>query len=391
MLKCKHHKMLVASLCFFIAPVFFFSSFTHAENVTEIVTVNRSISSSQTILGSTVVPYREITVTAQTPGKITAIGGEVGSGFTKGAMLAKVDDAQLLAKRNTLWAQITSAQAALKNSQAQHQREIISPKSKSINGMPGMGLPSMMDIFMTRPLYDMMGNSDQGYNRYSDLVNSATGVSQAESQVMMAWSQLNELNTKIKDTVSVAPFEGIIMSKMVEVGDAVQPGQPLMKFGFIKYLRLQADVPSMLVSSLVKGMSVPVRISNKNRTIAKVSQIYPIADPSRHTVVVKFDLPIGVSAAPGMYAEIFLPDTTPGGNSVITIPKTALIPGRSLPTVLVADEETKTSSLRLIRVGVTQSDGLVSVVSGLKVGERVINNPPPGASSGWYPKDSAVL
>ncbi|TCJ88667.1 RND family efflux transporter MFP subunit [Cocleimonas flava] len=391
MLKCKHHKMLVASLCFFIAPVFFFSSFTHAENVTEIVTVNRSISSSQTILGSTVVPYREITVTAQTPGKITAIGGEVGTGFTKGAMLAKVDDAQLLAKRNTLWAQITSAQAALKNSQAQHQREIISPKSKSINGMPGMGLPSMMDIFMTRPLYDMMGNSDQGYNRYSDLVNSATGVSQAESQVMMAWSQLNELNTKIKDTVSVAPFEGIIMSKMVEVGDAVQPGQPLMKFGFIKYLRLQADVPSMLVSSLVKGMSVPVRISNKNSTIAKVSQIYPIADPSRHTVVVKFDLPIGVSAAPGMYAEIFLPDTTPGGNSVITIPKTALIPGRSLPTVLVADEETKTSSLRLIRVGVTQSDGLVSVVSGLKVGERVINNPPPGASSGWYPKDSAVL
>ncbi|KAG1658062.1 Nodulation protein NolG [Nymphon striatum] len=69
----------------------------------------------------------------------------------------------------------------------------------------------------------MMGDSDQGYNRYSDLMNSATGVSQAESQVMMAWSQLNELNTKIKDTVSVAPFEGIIMSKMVEVGDAVQP------------------------------------------------------------------------------------------------------------------------------------------------------------------------
>ncbi|KAG1648288.1 Nodulation protein NolG [Nymphon striatum] len=82
-----------------------------------------------------------------------------------------------------------------------------------------------------------------------------------------------------------------------------------------------------------------------------------------------------------MYAEIYLPDTTPGGNSVITIPKTALIPGRSLPTVLVVDEESKSSSLRLIRVGVAQSDGLVSVVSGLKVGERVINNPPAGASS----------
>ena len=283
MLKCKHQKMLVASLCFFITPVLFLSSFA---NAAEIVTVNRSISSSQTVLGSTVVPYKEITVTAQVPGKITSLGGGVGSSFTKGGILAKIDDGQLLAKRNTLWAQITSAQAALKNSQAQYQREIVSPKSKSINNMPGMGVPSMMDIFMTRPMYDMMGDSDQGYNRYSDLVNSATGVSQAESQVMMAWSQLNELNTKIKDTVSVAPFEGIIMSKMVEVGDAVQPGQPLMTYGFIKYLRLQADVPSMLVSGLVKGMSVPVRISNTNPTVARVSQIYPIADPSRHTVVV---------------------------------------------------------------------------------------------------------
>ena len=100
---------------------------------------------------------------------------------------------------------------------------------------------------------------------------------------------------------------------------------------------------------------------------------------------------MGVSATPGMYAEVFLPDTTPGGNSVITIPKTALIPGRSLPTVLVADQESKTSSLRLIRMGVTQRDGLVSVISGLKVGERVIDNPPAGASSGWYPEDSAAL
>jgi len=249
----------------------------------------------------------------------------------------------------------------------------------------------MMDIFMTRPMYDMMGDSDTDYNRYSDLMSSATGVSQAESQVMMAWSQLNELNTKIRDTVSIAPFEGIIMSKMVEVGDAVQPGQPLMKYGFIKYLRLQADVPSMLVSSLKKGMSVPVRIGDINPTVARVSQIYPIADPSRHTVIVKFDLPVGVLASPGMYAEIFLPDTTPGGNSIITIPKSALIPGRSLPTVLVVDEEEKTSSLRLIRIGVDQKDGLVSVVSGLREGERIINNPPAGASSGWYPDSSVAL
>lgn len=383
MLKYKHLKMLVANSCLMLLLLAIMPTVL---NAAEIVTVRSSQSSSQTVLGSTVVPYKEVTVTAQMPGKITALMGDVGSKFEKGDVLVKVDDAQLLAKRNTLWTQVTSAQAALKNSQAQYRREVVSPRSKDISGMPGMGMPSMMDIYLTRPMYGMMGETNTGFNRYSDLLSRATGVSQAESQVMMVWSQLNELNTKIKDTISIAPFEGIIMAKMVEEGDAVQPGQPLMKYGFVKYLRLKADVPSMLVTSLKKGMSVPVRIGNISPTVAKISQIYPVADPSRHTVVVKFDLPVGVLASPGMYAEIYLPDSSSGGTMVITIPKTALIAGRSLPTVLVADESKQTSSLRLIRTGTTQGDGTVAVVSGLKAGERIINNPPTGASSGWYPE-----
>jgi len=382
MLENKHIKMLVVDLCLVMSMGL---ALPRLSSAAEIIKVSSSASNSQTVLGSTVVPYKEITVTAQMPGKIVSLTGEVGSRFKKGEILAKIDDSQLIAKKNTLWSQITSAQAALKNSQAQYQREIVSPRSKDITGMPGMGLPSMMDIYMTRPFYEMMGDSDTDYNRYSDLMNSATGVRQAESQVMTIWAQLNELDTKIKDTVSIAPFEGIIMAKMVEVGDAVQPGMPLMKYGFVKYLRLRADVPSMLVSSLKKGMDVPVRIGSINKAMARVSQIYPVADPSRHTVVVKFDLPVGILASPGMYAEIFLPDST-GGNSVITIPRTALIEGRSLPTVLVADESAKTSSLRLIRLGAAQGNGIVAVVSGLKAGEKIINNPPTGATSGWYPE-----
>jgi multidrug efflux pump subunit AcrA (membrane-fusion protein) len=376
LLKNNPLKVLIVSLCL-LSPSILFAA--------EIITVGRTLSSSQTVLGSTVVPYKEVTVTAKMPGTITFLGGEVGASFKEGDVLAKIDDSSLLAKRDTLWAQITSAQAALKNSQTQYQREIVSPRSKDISGMPGMGMPAMMDIFMTRPAYEMMGDYDRDYNRYSDLMNSATGVSQAESQLRMAWSQLNELNTKIKDTILIAPFEGIIMSKNVEVGDAVQPGQPLMKYGFIKYLRLKADVPSVLVPSLKKGMEVKARVG-QGLTTARISQIYPVADPSRHTVVVKFDLKVGYPANPGMYAEVFLPDTTPGGNSVVTIPTSALIEGRSLPTVLVVDTDRKKSSLRLVRLGAVQADGKHrAVISGLKAGEKIVNNPPVGVTSEWYP------
>ncbi|MCB1638392.1 MAG: efflux RND transporter periplasmic adaptor subunit, partial [Thiothrix sp.] len=286
-------------------------------------------------------------------------------------------------KRNAVLAQIQTAQAALQNSEAQYRREIISPRSKDIGTMPGFGLPAMMDNFMTRPMADaLMNNYDSDVGRYTDLVSSAAGLSQARSGLQHAYSELQGIDAGLQDSRSVAPFEGIIMEKMVEVGDTVQPGQPLVRYGYVRYKRLLADVPSGLVGNLQEGMVVPARINSQTETQARVSQIYPVADPERHTVTVKFDLPVDVVAAPGMYAEVYLPDRHASAGEVAIIPRSALLSGRSLPSVLVVANGA--SSLRLVRLGAERGDK-VEIVSGLKVGERIINGPPSSATSGWMP------
>lgn len=347
----------------------------------KIVNVENRSSSAQTILGSTVIPYREVTLAAQMPGRVVSISGDVGTMVKKNQVIVKIDDDDLQAKRRSVLAALEAAQASLRNSQAQYTREMVSPRSKSISGMPGFGLPAMMDIYMTRPMYEMMGDYDQDANRYSDLMNSATGVSQAKSQVMQAWSQLSEIDARLKDTVAVAPFDGMILKKMVEVGDTVQPGQPLIKFGDVKYKRLKADVPSMMVGNLKIGMIVPVVINSSLKTEARVSKIYPIADPSRHTVTVKFDLYTNVQASPGMYAEIAIPNRSSSEKSVLVIPESALLKGRSLASVLRVNENGETE-LRLVRLGADQGDGKVAVISGLSAGDRIIDEPPAGARSG---------
>ncbi len=351
------------------------------------ITVEKSTSNSQTVLGSTVTPYKEVTLTAQFPGRIMSIAGDVGSTFPTGTILVKINDEALKAKKGMIEAQLNSAQAALKNAQSQYTREMVSPRSKDISGMPGMGMPSMMDIYFTRPFADAMGTTNTNYNRYSDLLNSATGVTQARSKVMQSWAQLNELSANLKNAKSVAPFDGMVLQKMVEVGDTVQPGQPLLKFGFVKYLRIKADVPEVLVAGLRKEMIVPVKI-NGQMSEARVAQIQPIADASRHTVIVKFDLRSGVNASPGMYAELYLPDGSRGLKSVTTIPKTALIKGRSLPSLLVLDKAKNTTQLRLVRLGSEQQNGRVEVITGVSAGDKIVDNPPSGASSGWMPEGS---
>jgi multidrug efflux pump subunit AcrA (membrane-fusion protein) len=385
MKKCKI-KYNVTILGFLISFGLAFPVISTAANF---VSVQSVASNSRTVLGSTVIPYKTVMLTAQFPGRIMLIAGDVGGKFPTGSILVKINDDALKAKKGMVEAQLQSAQAALKNAQLQYNREMISPRSKNIGAMPGMGMPSMMDIYFTRPFADAMGTTDSDYNRYTDLMNSATSVTQARTQVMQAWSQLNEITANLKNANSVAPFEGMILKKMVEEGDTVQPGQPLLEFGFVKYLRTKADVPEVLVSSLKKGMIIPVKIGGR-KSQARVAQIHPVADAARHTVVVKFDLKTGINASPGMYAELFLPDTTGGSKNVLTIPKTALIRGRSLPSVLVLDEVNKTTKLRLLRLGIDQQNGSVQVITGIKVGDKVVDNPPLGALSGWMPNTEAM-
>ncbi len=377
--------MILKSVVYSFTSLFFlYLSAMPRLNAAEIVPVESMVSSAQTILGSTVIPYKEVSLSAQMPGRIISIQGDVGTMLSQGDLIVKIDDDGLQAKRRSVLAGLESSQAALKNAQTQYNRELTSPKSKNIGGMPGMGLPAMFDIFMTQPMYEMMGDYDQDANRHADLMNSSTAVSQAKSQWMQAQSQLNEIDAKLKDSYSIAPFRGMILEKMVEVGDTVQPGQPLIKFADIKYKRLQAAVPSMMVGNLKKGMVVPVTINGNIRTEAKVAQIYPIADPRRHTVTVKFDLRKNINAAPGMYAEISIPNGSQSRKSVVVIPNSALLKGRSLPSVLRIGSGGK-SELRLVRLGAKQRDGKVSIESGLQAGDKVINHPPTSATSGWMP------
>ncbi len=359
---------------------------TFAVQAAEIIQVETAGARSQSVLGSTVIPYKEVTLSAQIPGVVKYVAGAVGTSLTEGAVVFKVDEAQLMAKRNAVVAQISIAQAGVQNAQAQYYRELTSPRSKDVSAMPGFGMPSMFDRMAVRPFAEsFMGGYDSDTIRQGDLTNAMSAVSQAQGQLQQAMSQLQEIDSALRDASALAPFEGIILEKMVEVGDTVQPGQPLVKFGYVKYKRLQADVPSGLVGNLSKDMLLPARIDGSTDTSVRVSEIYPIADPSRHTVTVKFDIPMEITTAPGMYAEIYVPENKKGENQTIVIPRTALTKGSSLPGVLVV-KDNNTSELRMVRLGAEQNGGgKVAVISGLNPGEKIIDNPPAGVTSGWMP------
>ena len=349
----------------------------------EIIEVGAHKQLDQVYLGGSVIPYKEVTLSAQMPGRIEFLAGTEGDSFEAGALLLTISDESLLAKRKSAVAQYDQAVAGLQNAQVQYNRELWSPQTENATQMPGMGLPGMFDQMFTKQMSDSMGYGDDDVQRQANLYNQGSSVNQAQSRVRSAREAINEIDAMLRDTRSIAPFKGMIIKKFIEVGDTVQPGMPLLSFANTDYIRIRTEVPVRLVPYLKVGDTVRAYLDVSGMMIpAKVAQIYPLADKSKHTVTVKFDLPIGTHGVPGMYAEVAIPVKSSKPTTSIIIPRTSILKHMgSLPSVLVMNDKNM-AELHVIRLGKKVDGGKsYTVLSGLRPGDRIVDHPP----QNWKP------
>ena len=353
------------------------STFAGDRDFEDVFVVKESSETPTVVLSGNVVPFKEVTLAAQLPGRVKFIAGIEGELFDSGTTLVALDEDELLAKRSAAYAQAAAADADLRNAGVQYSRELWSPQSKNAPG--GMAIPNLFDQMFTRPAEDFFGQRDRGAERSADLYASGTRMEQARSAMLRAQSEIRAIDAKLRDAKSLAPFDGVIVEKYVEEGDTVQPGQPMLKFADVTWLQIEVDVPASLAQGL-QPMSVlqnAATFDNHPEPVAiRVAQIFPMADVQRHTVKVKFDIPQGVSK-PGMYAKVLIPDTSgPAKSQLPVIPSTAIRYRGSLPVVYIQNEKGE-PELRMVRQGKRLDNGMTMVLSGIAPGDRVYPNPGP--------------
>jgi len=343
----------------------------------DVFVVKQSSETPTVVISGNVVPFKEVTLAAQLPGRVKFIAGIEGELFEAETTLVAIDEDELLAKRNAAYAQLAAADAEMRNAGVQYSRELWSPQSSS--GPGGMGIPNLFDQMFTRPAEDFMGQRDRGAERSADLYGASTRMEQARSAIMRTQSEIRAIDAKLRDAKSLAPFDGVIVEKFVEEGDTVQPGQPMLKFADVTWLQIDIDVPARLAQGL-QPMSVlqdAATFDDHPEPVAvRIAQVFPMADVQRHTVKVKLDIPQGVSK-PGMYARVLIPDATGPANSQLpVIPSTAIRYRGSLPVVYIQNESGE-PELRMIRQGKRLDNGMTMVLSGIAPGDRVYPNPGP--------------
>ena len=330
----------------------------------------------------TVSADKTLQLTAQMPGRIAAIAGQEGDAFDEGTVLVELDDSGLLARLDAAIANREAAIADMRNARVQLDRELYSPRSNSSGAAPGgMGMPAMMDQVFTNPMQNMMGMRSRGTELRSDLVGAETALAQANTRMRSADANIKEIESMLRDTKGIAQFSGVIQKVYVEVGDTVQPGQPLIDFSESAALVVETDLPVRLSRSLRLGQPIDVALQGSEMIQAPVSLVHPVADPRQNTVRVELTLPSGSGATPGQYVEIRVPDNAAQMPAQLTIPKSAIVTKGGLPLVYAIGSDGK-ARLRVVRLGNAPDDDTRVVLSGVNVGDRLVDEPPPGLRAG---------
>jgi RND family efflux transporter MFP subunit len=284
---------------------------------------------------------RQSTVSAQISGRIKEINFDVGSRVNKGQVILRIDEretAQALAGSN---AQVKQAQATLQNAKANYER------SKQL----------FEQKFISQSALDK-AEADYQVARAQAAASEA-----AEGQASLAHGY----------SAVVAPYSGVVAARLVEVGEMVVPGKPMMVGFDPSEMRVVVSVPQYKLPDIGTHPNVMVEVPSLNRWIKAASAIIkPLADARTHSTDVRVYLPANEAGVyPGMFVRAHF---VVGKANQLVIPVSAVLHRSEVVAVYVVDDEGGVK-LRQVRLGEATADGSVEVLAGLNPGEQVALDP----------------
>lgn len=299
--------------------------FTRSTPVKVMEVKKKSLLQTQRLLG-TFEPNRELDVKVQAQGEILREGISEGQMIKRGAIIAKVDDEQLRF-------QLIAAEAERKDA----QQEVVRYKNLTEN----------------------------------DAV-AKVQLDNAQLRLARAESQLGVLNKQISQTAVVAPFDGVITSKMFERGTVVSPGMPLVHLAEISTLKLIIQVPEEDLLAFEEGQSVTVTTDVHPEATYKgtISMVGAMGDASHNFPVhIKVENSSEFPLRAGMYGAIQFDHS--GSQERIIIPRNALV--GSARDASVFRVENNVAYLQPVVLGATSGEEM-EVISGLDSGDQVVIN-----------------
>ncbi|KPQ30571.1 MAG: Membrane-fusion protein [Marinobacter excellens HL-55] len=282
---------------------------------------------------------QQSTVSAQTSGTVVALPFDVDDSVAAGDLIVRLEDSEQQSRLRQAKAGLDEARSGLQDARQQFSR---------IEAIHERGLVSRQEF-------------DQARNNLSA---AGARVERAEATVAEAQKQLDY--TRI-----IAPYGGILTERHVELGESVNPGQPLLSGLSLEQLRVVVDLPQRYADLARSERQATVTLADGRVLETGELTFYPYANPDTHTFRLRLRLnePNG-SLFPGMLVKVSVPVAS---RDALWVPASALVQRSELRAVFVLDDDGQ-PRLRQVRIGSRDHDRL-EILAGLSVGEWVVTDP----------------
>ena len=336
-------------------------------------------------------PITKVEVKSKASGIVEKLYVDINNRVTKGQQLAQLDQQEMVAQVEAQLAQLASAEANVGTYEANVEQDKVNaaaPDLPMYKATLDRNTEMQKDGIVSRQTLDDANKDYLAALTRRDSSKAQIGVDnaklkQAKAQVQQAEASLKQLEEQLGYTTIVAPMDGVILSRDVEIGDAVSSilvlgstATLVMTEGDVNEVYVDGKVDEADIAHVYMGQPARIKVESfRDRTFnGKVTKISPMGVEKDN--VTTFEVRVSINNPGGELkalmtanAEILLDEH----KGVLEVPENAVTYDNQKKATVEVPDKSQKEGTRKVAVTVGLSNGSITeIVSGLKEGDQVV-------------------
>jgi HlyD family secretion protein len=358
---------------------------------TKLSTVDRGDLAKSVVATGKVEPITKVEIKSKASGIVKKLYVDAGDRVKRGQVLAELDKEEIEAHVAQAKAQEEASEASLLATEADMERAKVDAEGVDVptlkrayeraQGMAKEGVVSVSALDDAQRAYELALNKQNVAKAQLRVLQAKIG--QAQAQVAQDRANLKQLEEQYGYTTVESPIDGVVLSRDVEVGDAVSSilvlgssATLIMTLGDTSEVYVKGKVDESDIGKVYLGQPARIKVESfKDKTFnGKVTKISPMGvekdNVTTFEVRVSINNPGGeLKAAMTANGEIILEEH----KNVLQIPEGAILYDKNKKASVEVPDTRGKEGKRKVAVNIGISNGAkTELLSGLKEGDQVV-------------------
>lgn len=304
-----------------------------------------------TVVGN-LIGQATVDIVPRVAGRLDSISAKLGDRVTRGQMVAKIEDRELLQQVKQIEQNVVVNKATVtqRQSDLQLRKTTLARQQELLS----RGLATRQTV----------EDAEAGFN------SAVAAVELATAQLGQTQARLDELKITLSNTTIISPVDGFVGRRNLDQGAFAGANTVILQVVDISNVRLVTNLVEKDFKRVTPGVEAVIDVDAfpGEQFSGVVSRVAPIFDAATRTASMEIEVPNpGYRLKPGMFARVKL--TADRRPDALTVPRNAVVDSENRRGVFLIDGQN--AKFQPVRTGL-QDNERIEILEGLTEGTRVV-------------------